>query len=99
VRVVDEEDATTGAQACGHESPERLEALGRDVGEPERERDDVVATVGLPAEDVRLQKPHALAACPCPSDGEHLGSCVDRGEAACVARQLLGPHAGSAGEL
>src|SRR3989442_3585797 len=69
------------------------------MGEPERERDHVVAAAGLPAEDVRRKEPHALILDARTSEREHLRSRVDGGDAARVADQLLGPHAGSAREL
>src|SRR5205085_6685822 len=51
-RVVYEQDAPLGLQALADQRPELLEALERDVREPEAKEHDVVGAIGPPVEDV-----------------------------------------------
>jgi len=99
VGVVGEEHPAPWFQAVSHQRPERCEALGRDVREPEAEEDHLVAAVRGPGEEVGLHEADPLGTDPGGRDGEHLRGGVDGGDLARVAEQVAGPHPRTAGQL
>jgi hypothetical protein len=99
VGVVGEEDTARRPEAVGHERPERGEAPGRNVGQPEAGEDHVVAAVGLPGEQIGLDEPDPVTAGAGCRQGEHLRGRVDGGHVGRVPQQLGRPGAGTAGEL
>ena len=100
VARVDQEEAAAGSQRAPHEPPERIEAIGRDMGEPETEEYAVEPGGGrFPFEQVGLEPVDVRRLQPGDVQRKDLGRAVHGNQVRGMARQALRPQPRAAGQF
>ena len=96
VERIDEEGAVLRCKVTADQIPERGEALGPYVREPEAKVDNIVLAIGSPGEDVVLDIADLVVFDALLVEGEDFRYGIEGGG---VRQQAFGPQAGTAGEF
>lgn len=96
---VHKEDLSSGPEGSFHLLPKGLKVVRWDVRKPESEEDEIEAALGVPAEEIGLDKFKFVDWESFPAAREHFLRAIQCAKTARVGHQMAGPKSGSAGQF